>query len=80
MPNVNWNDNQLKVNWYNPDNANDNLRAREVASARIIPVLLGLFGEVFYPPADHFRNDLEFLFRLEVLFEINYTNFTSNAD
>lgn len=31
VPNVNWNsDNrQLNVNWYNPDNRNDNLRSRE---------------------------------------------------
>ena len=31
VPNVNWNpDNrQINVNLYNPDNANDNLRARE---------------------------------------------------
>jgi len=41
VPNVNWNDGKLKVNWYNPDNANDNLRTREVVSTRIIPELLG---------------------------------------
>jgi len=28
VPNVNWNDDKLKVNWYNSDNRNDNLRAR----------------------------------------------------
>ena len=31
VPNVNWND-KLKVNWYNPDNANDVLRSREAVS------------------------------------------------
>lgn len=30
VPNVNWNDDKFHVNWYNPDNSNDNLRAREV--------------------------------------------------
>jgi len=31
VPNVNWNrfNDKLNVNWYNPDNANDNLRSRE---------------------------------------------------
>lgn len=30
VPNVNWNsdNDKLNVNWYNPDNANDNLRGR----------------------------------------------------
>ena len=33
VPNVYWNDtDKLNVNWYNPDNENDNLRCREVAS------------------------------------------------
>lgn len=34
VPNVNWNpDNgKLKVNWYNPQNANDNLRSRAEVS------------------------------------------------
>lgn len=33
VPKVYWNDtDKLNVNWYNPDNANDNLRSREVAS------------------------------------------------
>ncbi len=32
VPNVNWNDGKLNVNWYNPDNANANLRARQAVS------------------------------------------------
>ncbi len=32
VPNVNWNDDKLNVNWYNPDNANDDLRSREEVS------------------------------------------------
>lgn len=28
VPNVNWNADKVNVNWYNPWNANDNLRAR----------------------------------------------------
>ena len=36
VPNVNWNvDNRkLNVNWYNPDNANDNLRSRAEVSTK----------------------------------------------
>jgi len=29
VPNVNWNSDKLKVDWYHPDNANDNLRSRQ---------------------------------------------------
>lgn len=32
VPNVNWNDDKMNVNWYNPQNTNDNLRSREVVS------------------------------------------------
>ncbi|MDP2656200.1 MAG: hypothetical protein Q8P11_01405 [bacterium] len=32
VPNVNFNDGKVKVNWYNTDNYNDNLRLREVVS------------------------------------------------
>ncbi|MCX6766489.1 MAG: hypothetical protein NT170_01765 [Candidatus Moranbacteria bacterium] len=35
VPNVNWNDDKLNVNWYNTGNANDNLRSREEVSKRI---------------------------------------------
>ncbi|MGD0977281.1 MAG: hypothetical protein ABR875_03240 [Minisyncoccia bacterium] len=40
---MNWNsdNDELNLNWYNPDNANDNLRSREVVSIK--RVLLGLF-------------------------------------
>jgi hypothetical protein len=34
VPNVNWNDDKLNVNNYNPDNANENLRARAEVSRR----------------------------------------------
>jgi hypothetical protein len=34
VPNVNWNDDKLKVNWNNTDNANDNLRSREKSPQR----------------------------------------------
>jgi hypothetical protein len=35
VPNVNWNSDNRKVyvNWYNPDNCNDNLRSRSEVSA-----------------------------------------------
>ena len=29
VPNVNWNDDKMNVNRYNPDNSNDNLRSRQ---------------------------------------------------
>ena len=38
VPNVNWNDDKLKVNNYNPDNSNDNLRSREEVSIKKIPI------------------------------------------
>lgn len=44
VPNVNWNSNndKLNVNWYNLDNANDNLRAREkFLRSKRNPILLG---------------------------------------
>lgn len=34
VPNVNWNDDKLKVNYCNPDNGNGNLRARAEVSKR----------------------------------------------
>ena len=34
VPNVNWNDDKLNVNWYDHGNANDNLRSREEVSKR----------------------------------------------
>lgn len=37
IPNVNRNDDKMNVNWYNPDNANDNLRSREEVSSRKNP-------------------------------------------
>ena len=29
VPNVNWNDGEMNVNWNHPDNRNGNLRTRE---------------------------------------------------
>jgi len=33
VPNANWNDSKFHINWYNPDNANDNIRSRSEVSA-----------------------------------------------
>jgi hypothetical protein len=41
VPNCNWYNDQSKVNWYNPSNRNDNLRAREIVSD-IIPLSGGI--------------------------------------
>ena len=37
VPNANWNDGKFYVNWYNADNSNSNLRAREEVSRRKVP-------------------------------------------
>ena len=37
IPNVNWNDDKMNVNWYNAGNSNDNLRPREEVSGRKNP-------------------------------------------
>ncbi|TSC67879.1 MAG: hypothetical protein G01um101472_292 [Parcubacteria group bacterium Gr01-1014_72] len=42
MPNVNWNDGKLKVNWNNVSSRFDNLRSREVS--RIKAPIAGLFA------------------------------------
>jgi len=48
VPNVNWNDDKLNVNWYNPDNANDNLRARIRSFINRNPVITGfLYKSMF---------------------------------
>ena len=36
VPNVNWNDDKLNVNWYNTQNMNDNLRARAEVSGKAL--------------------------------------------
>ena len=41
VPNVNWNDDKLQVNWYNSDNANDNLRVRVEVSLKEILLITG---------------------------------------
>jgi hypothetical protein len=43
VPNLNWNDDGVNVNWYNLDNANDNLRARREVSKKK-RALFGLFS------------------------------------
>ncbi|PJA82689.1 MAG: hypothetical protein CO146_02645 [Candidatus Nealsonbacteria bacterium CG_4_9_14_3_um_filter_37_29] len=37
VPNANWNSGKFKVNWYNPDNVNDNLCSRQKFPKRQIP-------------------------------------------
>jgi len=43
VPNVNWNsdNDKFNVNYYHPDNANPNLRAREKFLQKRNPILLG---------------------------------------
>jgi len=58
VPKANWNDGKFKVNYYNPDNANDNLRARSEVSARILHGSLCL--QELNPPGCHLGNFLKF--------------------
>ncbi|MFA6006347.1 MAG: hypothetical protein WC764_01315 [Candidatus Paceibacterota bacterium] len=41
---MNWNYDKLNVNWYNTDNANENLRTREIVSPSGVALLRLLFG------------------------------------
>ena len=53
VPNVNWNryNGKLNVNWYNPDNANDNLRAREkFPKLKRNPIYWDFFNKYFIQP------------------------------
>ncbi len=68
VPNVNWNsdNDKLNVNWYNPDNRNDNIRTRAEVFEKSP---LGLFLlQIFYPAVCHFRDFLEPLFKIEIYF------------
>jgi len=50
VPNVNWNDSKMNVNWYNSDNCNDNLRARAEVSKKRDPNYFGIsliFSKLF---------------------------------
>ena len=61
VPNVNWNNGKMKVNRYNPDNANDNLRLREEVSqkSRVNRDFWTMrLLQIFYPAVCHFRNFL----------------------
>jgi hypothetical protein len=50
VPNVNWNDDKLNVNWTNADNRDANLRARvEVSGLGLL--FWGLFSLQIYKPA-----------------------------
>ena len=54
VPNVNWNDDKLKVNWNRTSNSNDNLRSRsEVSYKNTILCMVFLFGMTF-PTKRHF--------------------------
>lgn len=53
VPNVNFNDSKVYVNNYNPDNHNDNLRAREVVSQRRAPLWGPSLLQITYPTAGH---------------------------
>ncbi len=59
VPNVNWNDDKMNVNWYNPDNYNGSFRARAEVSKQEAP-LFGLFVcQKLVPARCHFGNFLK---------------------
>ena len=52
LPNVNWSDDKLQVNWNDVDNRNDNLRSR--VESRENPLLWRIFRfEIFEPAICH---------------------------
>ena len=66
MPNVNWNDDKLNVNWTNVDNRNPNLRARVTVSGMRAP-FEGLFSlQVREPSMGHLRRLNEFFLQGKV--------------
>ena len=66
VPNVNWNRDNRKVyvNWYNVDNANDNLRTRAEVSSLKEPCWLFLC--VSQPSQTHFRNFLQISLEIKI--------------
>jgi len=71
VPNVNWNsdNDKLKVNWYNTDNRNDNLRPREVSGKA--PLRSFSLSKIFYPAVYHFRDFLKLLFDVEIYIRLD---------
>ena len=79
VANVNWNDGKLYVNWYNRDNANDNLRSREV----VLPKTRSsgsLVNAVSYPAVQHFRDFLKFGFNSHIPILLNYIKLPHKPD
>jgi hypothetical protein len=54
VPNVNWNDGKMNVNWTNPDNRNENLRSRQKFQKE--SPLARAFSQIFHPTVGHFGN------------------------
>jgi hypothetical protein len=65
VPNVNWNDGKLKVNYYNPDNANGNLRSRQKFQKRN-PRHLGVFFNKKMTSRNYFKYFIQPLVILEI--------------
>lgn len=55
VPNVHWNPDNRKVNvnWYDPDNSNQDGGVRREVSARKIPLACGILCEISDPPIGH---------------------------
>lgn len=76
VPNVNWNDGKMNVNWYNPGNANDNLRARsEVSKKKSLPrdfFVIGIRDQTVYPIGGVSGNVLQGRFYADIFFLFDY--------
>lgn len=68
VPNVNWYDDKLKVNWINPDNSNSNWRSREVVSEEdpdnFGVIFFCVLLKIFNPTIGHFRDFLQARFKV----------------
>ena len=79
VPNVNWNDGKVRVNNWNLDNANDNVRFRPEVS-RTQGVLNSFLRYKFEPAVCHFGNLNQMFGQTEIGFCINDVEFLFSAD
>lgn len=80
VPNVNWNDSKLKVNWNRTSNSNDNLRSRSEVSNKI-PLYLWCFCfEWRSQPRDIFESSISFSSIIKYFFdEIIFVSYSSRT-
>ncbi|MCX6795927.1 MAG: hypothetical protein NTW06_00315 [Candidatus Falkowbacteria bacterium] len=72
VPNVNWNDDKMNVNYYNPDNSNENLRARAEVSGQEAHLFGFFVCKELLPASRHFRDFLELALQIQIYFYCDY--------